>query len=222
MLLVAITAILIEAPRSWRLGEISLPTRWVPGYAASNSARIFSQVKCGIVMDNGLTYVGTRKGLFEVRGDVAEAVDNLRGKDVFSLSLHAGRLLVGTRESAWLRETDGKWVMIADSRGAVSFASDGRIIFNRGLAGLHATADRGQTWLPLAAANAALIDAPYPQRVTLSQLALDLHTGAALVGPRNMPAYVYVISAVLIVLALSGILIRPTYLRFKRERRSST
>jgi hypothetical protein len=216
MLLVSITAILLEAPRSWRLGELTVPVRWIPGYTVAGPDRILAQIKCAVVLADGTAYVGTRKGLFEIRGRTATPVPELRGKDIFNLALHEGRLLVGTRESAWVREPEGRWAMVADSRGAASFAADGRIVFSRGIAGLHATTDFGLTWTPLADLKTAMQTSPYPEHVTLSQLALDLHTGAALFGPRGMPVYVYIISAVLIVLALSGFLIRPTYLRLTR------
>jgi len=217
MLLVAVTAILLEAPRSWRLGEITVPVSIVPGYAATGADRILTQVKCALTLADGTAYVGTRKGLFSVQAGRAAPVTELRGKDIFNLDLHECRLLVGTRESAWLRTPDGRWSMVADSRGAASFTADGRILFNRGADGLHVTADLGRTWTPLTEVNAALRAGPYPDRVTLSQLALDLHTGSALVGSRGVALYVYLVSAVLIALAISGFLIRPAYLRRKSE-----
>jgi hypothetical protein len=52
--------------------------------------------------------------------------------------------------------------------------------------------------------------------VTVSQLALDLHTGLAIFGSTLEAPYVYLLSAVLIALASSGFLIRPAYLRWQR------
>lgn len=216
MLVVSVTGILLEAPRAWRLGELTVPVKWVPGYQAVGADRILTQIKCALTDADGCVYVGTRQGLFLIEDDAARPVPELDGKDIFNLALQGERLLVGSRESAWLREADGRWHQVTHSRGAASFDASGGVVVNRGINGLHVTHDHGQTWTRLDAVNAALRAGPYPDRVTFSQLVLDLHTGSALVGARFMPAYVYILSVILIILALSGFLIRPAYLRRKR------
>jgi hypothetical protein len=80
-------------------------------------------------MADGTAYVGMRKGLFEVRAGQVVEVQEMHGKDIFNLDARDGRLLVGTRDDAWLREADGRWLPVAGMRGAVTFADDGRIIF---------------------------------------------------------------------------------------------
>ncbi len=210
MLLVAITAVLMEHGRLLKLGEVSVPAKWFPGYRGD--ALRAQQADLKVVWSDGraLTYVGTRAGLFRLQGDSLLRIAAIESRDIKTLTGDeaTGVVFAGTREGVYRIRTDNATLVRKGDVHSLSMTADRALLVIPNGKGAERSIDGGATWAAVAEYAAALRTLPLPEppsTVTLSRLAFDIHVGTAFTGRSMSWLWVDALGLVLAFLVGTGV-----------------
>lgn len=217
MLIVAVTAIFLSHKASLQLNDIQVNAAWLPGYSAAAMQAARMDMRSGIVARSGTQYIGTKTGLYRIEDGRAVAVEALAGKEVRSLAETPHGLIAATRQGLWRETRDGWQQVLRGDAWQVSAAANGTLdaVFRKD--GLKRSKDGGATWQAEPGAMQALASVPMlhqPEKITLSTLMFDLHTGEAFLGKDWEWIWIDLVGAVMAFLALTGI-----YMWWRGERR---
>jgi hypothetical protein len=210
MFLVGVTAIGFAHGKALNAGEIRVPTKWFPGYALNASSAERPEVKAVWTSPDGVTYLGTRIGLFRsLRGGDPEAVRGLNNVDVkglVSTGEHGG-VFAATRDGVFRVDADAAQLVLAGDAHAVAVQGTTLLVTHR-KRGVLQSDDAGSTWRSIASIGDAAARIPLPpvaETVTLSRLIFDIHTGSAFIGATYDWIWWDVLGAILAFLVATGV-----------------
>lgn len=217
MTLIAVTGMMLGY-RGPDIMQMTLPAKWVPGYAAAGQRQVSSFYRDA----NSTFWIGTDDGLWTMSNKVLTPVQQFAGQRVIAIAGGpAGTPIVGTVNGVWSL-VNGKWqVGVRGKLHTLATQADGSIVAVSGgrteLAATRPMISRdGVTWEPLRPAMMASkmlppIDNP---RVSLTALARDLHTGGTFFGRSGELWWDNILGGVLAAIGLTGI-----WIWLKNERR---
>jgi hypothetical protein len=211
ILIVALTAILIAHGKSLGLKEIQVSAGWLPGMDAGRPEE--AQPRALWVAPDGVQWLGTKAGLYRVRGELIERVEDLGRADVRGLLGLDSHLVVATTKGLYrVAQVSGAgervargdfWSVAVTPQGLVAVGKDDRLL---------RSTDAGATWSEYEAGSAAagrvaagMATAQHSDTVPLSKLVMDLHTGKAFFGKTYEWVWIDLIGATMALLTLTGL-----------------
>jgi hypothetical protein len=211
ILIVALTAIVIAHGKSLDLKEIQVGAGWLPGMNAGRPEE--AEPRALWAAPDGVQWLGTKAGLYRVRDERVERVEDLGRADVRGLLGLDSHLVVATTKGLYrVAQASGAgervakgdfWSVAATPQGLVAVGKDDRLL---------RSTDAGTTWSEHAAGAAAaervaagMATAEAGDTVPLSKLVMDLHTGKALFGKTYEWIWIDLIGATMALLTLTGL-----------------
>jgi hypothetical protein len=211
ILIVALTSIFIAHGKSLGLKEIQVSAGWLPGMNAGRLEE--AEPRALWVAADGVQWLGTKAGLFRVRGERVERIEDLGNADVRSLFGTESHLVVATtkglyrvaqQSGAGERVARGEfWSVAATPQGLVAVGKNEQLL---------RSADAGTTWNEHQADSAAaervaagIASADTDGMVPLSKLVMDLHTGKAFLGKQYEWLWIDLLGATMALLTLTGL-----------------
>ncbi|MDZ7855833.1 PepSY domain-containing protein [Sphaerotilus sp.] len=212
ILIVALTAIFITHGKSLGLKEIQVNAGWLPGMGAGKAEQ--AELRAYWTAPDGVQWLGTKTGLYRVRGEQVERVEDLGRADVRALQAMGSHLVVATTKGLYRVAVDAGsgervargdfWSLAVGPQGLLAVGKDDALLLS---------ADGGATWSEhapgLAASDrvaAGMGSTASDGAVPLSKLVLDLHTGKAFLGKQYEWLWIDVIGATMALLTITGLL----------------
>lgn len=211
IIVVALTAVLLAHGKSLGLKEIQVPASWLPGMAAGKPEE--AEPRALWVAPDGTQWLGTRAGLYRVRGEQAERIDDLGRADVRGLHSAGAHLVVATTKGLYRVAVEAGagervargdfWSVVQTAQGLIAVGKNETVLMS---------SDGGATWSDHAPAQAAAERVAAGMgagagdgMVPLSKLVIDLHTGKALLGKQYEWLWIDLIGATMALLTLTGL-----------------
>lgn len=217
MTLIAVTGIILGY-RGPDIMRLTVPARYVPGYASAAERRVTAFVEDR----EGRAWIGTEDGLWtREKGELRE-VEHFHGQRVQAIATApTATPVIGTVNGVW-SFVDGEWR--AGVRGrlhTLTTRHDGAVIaISGGRTELAMTrpmiSTDGVTWEPLKAAMMAGRQLPpsTDPRVSVTAIARDLHTGFTFFGRAGEVWWDTLLGGILAAIGLTGL-----WIWLKNERR---
>lgn len=202
LLLVAATALLFAHKKALGTPAIAVAADWLPGYREVGAPRP-PEVRAMLATRDGGAYLATASGLYRVADGKAVAVEALAGNPVRALAEAPWGRIAATRNGIWL-EQEGRWLAVRRGEAwSVASLPDGSV--RVGMKDQVLASRDGRRWQPDPDFAAALPVGREP--ITLARLALDLHTGRALVGRELEWLWIDLVSVPLLLLVVTGLIL---------------
>jgi hypothetical protein len=209
ILVVALTAIFIAHDKSLALKDVQVYAGWLPGMRGGKAEA--AEARAIWAAPGGVTWLGTKAGLYRVRGELAAAVEGLARADVRALHAVDSGLLVATTRGLYHvapdggpaeRVATGDFWWVGGSSTGLAAAGKGSLL--RSIDGRHWQHDEqgGAALKQVALSRGGELDSG---RVPLSRLVMDLHTGKALFGKDREWIWIDLIGATMALLTLTGL-----------------
>lgn len=206
ILLVALTAIFMAHRKSLGAEEISVAAQWLPGYRSMAAKGRSFEARAALTARSGVIYLGTPSGLYRLADGKLVAVEEIGTTQVRSLAEAPWGLVAAAQNGIWL-ERDGQWKKVHKGDAwSITTPSDGSVIVAVKDQGLLESRD-GKRWEAEAQLSATLASLPAgaAEPITLGRLAMDLHTGKALLGKDGEWIWIDLIGLALSLLGLTGL-----------------
>jgi hypothetical protein len=211
ILIVALTAIFIAHGKSLGLKEIQVNAGWLPGMGAGKPDE--AEPRALWVAPDGVQWLGTKAGLYRVRGEQVERVEDLGRADVRGMVGLDAHLVVATTKGLYrVAQVTGAgervvrgdfWSVASTPQGLVAVGKNDQLLHSN---------DAGLSWNGHeAGASAAqrvaagMTSGDGGATVPLSKLVMDLHTGKAFLGKQYEWVWIDLIGATMALLTLTGL-----------------
>ncbi|MGQ3685148.1 MAG: hypothetical protein ACUBOA_09140 [Candidatus Loosdrechtia sp.] len=217
--IVGITAVFIAHEGLLGLKKIPVKADWLPGYKAQSVRTEYKEIKCILITQTGLQYIGTKHGLFIFDQGKLNPVKELRGSDIKNIVKSPNGVFVAANNGAWFFEGHVWKEVFKDDVHNISVSQNGCIYLVTVQEGLQVSCDGGQSWVPETEIMPALHALTIPrtqQKIHFAKLMIDLHTGKALLGKTFIWLWIDIISCIILFLTVSGV-----YLWRKMERQKA-
>lgn len=206
ILVVALTAIFMAHRKSLGAEEILVAAQWLPGYRSTAAKGRSFEARAALTARSGVIYLGTLNGLYRLVDGKLVVVEDIGATQVRSLAETSWGIVVAARNGIWL-ERDGQWKKVHKGDAwSITTRSDGGVIVAVKDQGLLGSRD-GKRWEADAqlAATLATLPAGAAEPITLGRLAMDIHTGKALLGKDAEWIWIDLVALALSLLGLTGL-----------------
>ncbi len=217
ILIIALTTVLIAHRKALGTEDITVPASWLPGYQAVAGKPAIAEARTSLKATDGTRYVGTLGGLFRLQGEQLVAVEELAGTQLRGLAEAPWGRIAAARNGVWLEAGHGWQRVLKGDAWNASARADGSIVVSLRDKGLLVSRD-GKQWQAdpeLTPALAALASQAASEPITLSRLAMDLHTGRAFFGRDGEWIWIDLLGLSLGFLSLTGLTL---WLRSRRRK----